>query len=143
MPARDVSAAAIIERLAEISPVAKHWDMQVLEAEQGMVHMAMTVRADMTNTQGNCHGGVIFSLADFCFGFAANSYNDRAVAASCDIKFLKPAAVGDRLFAKTAEIWKQGRSGLYDVTVTNQDGETIAVLRGHSRLVGGRHIEGR
>lgn len=143
MARHDVPAADIIERLAEVSPVAKHWGMQVLDAEQGLVQMAMTVRADMTNTQGNCHGGVIFSLADFCFGFAANSYNDRAVAASCDIKFLKPAAVGDRLVAKASEIWKQGRSGLYDVTITNQDGESIAVMRGHSRLVGGRHIEGR
>lgn len=143
MARRDVPAAAIVERLAEISPVARHWGMDVVEAEQGAVQMAMTVRADMTNTQGNCHGGVIFSLADFCFGFAANSYNDRAVAASCDIKFLKPAAVGDRLVAKASEIWKQGRSGLYDVTITNQDSETIAVMRGHSRLVGGRHIESR
>ena len=136
-------AAEIVEHLVEISPVAKHWGIELLSADHGVVHMAMTVRADMANTHGNCHGGVIFSLADFSFGFAANSHNDRAVAASCDIKFLKPAAIGDQLVAKASEIWKQGRSGLYDVTITNQDGESIAVMRGHARLVGGRHVEGR
>jgi acyl-CoA thioesterase len=115
--------------------------MEVLEAARGSVRMAMTVREDMSNTQGNCHGGVLFSLADLCFGYAANSYNDKAVAASCDIRFLKPAHVGDRVEAHSVEVWKEGRSGLYDVTLTNQNGDTVAVMRGHARLAGGQHIE--
>ena len=140
MPSDEASASEIVSHLIDISPVAKHWGMEVLDAGRGTVRMAMTVRSDMVNTHGKCHGGVLFSLADLCFGYAANSYNDRAVAAACDIRFLKPAAVGDRVVAHSAEVWKEGRSGLYDVTLSNQHGETIAVMRGHARLVGGRHL---
>lgn len=137
----ELPARRVVEHLIAISPVAEHWGIELVDAEPGAVSLAMTVRPDMANTHGVCHGGVLFSLADFCFGFAANSYNDRAMAASCDIRFLQSAEVGDRVTARAQEIWKRGRSGLYDVTIINQKGEMVAVMRGHSRLVGGLHVE--
>ena len=136
-----ISAARIVEHLFTVSPVARHWGFEVVEVALGQVTLAMTVREDMSNTHGVCHGGVIFTLADSCFGFAANSYNDKTIAASCEIKYLQPGEVGDRLTAVSHELWKRGRSGLYDVTITNQAGESIALMRGHARLVGGQHIE--
>ncbi len=130
----------VVEHLLDVSPVAHHWGIEILEAERGAVALRMDTRGDMSNTNGVCHGGVLFTLADFCFGYAAGSYNDRATAASCDIQFLKPAEVGDRLTARSTEIWRRGRSGFYDVTITNQDDEVIAIMRGHARLIGGYYI---
>ena len=70
----------------------------VLEAVgPGSARMAMTVRADMTNGHGMCHGGFIFTLADSTFAFACNSRNAKCVAAQCEISFLRPAQLGDRL----------------------------------------------
>ncbi|GAB4225205.1 MAG: hypothetical protein Kow0032_00480 [Methyloligellaceae bacterium] len=140
--AGQVPAAQVVERLMALSPVAQHWGMEVVDAARGSVTMAMRVRPDMANTHGACHGGVIFSLADLCFGFAANSYNERTAAAACEIKFLAPGKIGDRLTARSTELWRRGRSAYYDVRIENQDGELIALMRGQSRKIGGVHIEG-
>jgi acyl-CoA thioesterase len=136
-----VSPQRVVEHLLSVSPVAHHWGVEILEAERGAVSLGMDIRPDMSNTNDVCQGGVIFTLADFCFGYAASTYNDRATAAACDINFLKPGKVGDRLTARATEVWRRGRSGLYDVTVTNQDDDIIAVMRGHARLIGGVHVE--
>lgn len=150
MPSKDSCAAAassavppriVVEHLLSVSPVAHHWGVEILEAELGAVALGMEIRSDMSNTNGVCQGGVIFTLADFCFGYAASTYNDRCTAASCDINFLKSAEVGDQLTARATEVWRRGRSGYYDVTVTNQNDEIVAIMRGHARLIGGLHVE--
>ena len=93
----------------------------------------MTVRTDMANGHRTCHGGMIFTLADTIFAYACNSYNQVAVAVSCNITYLSPAHVGDRLRASAREVARQGRTGLYDVSVRNQADDVIAEFRGKSR----------
>ena len=135
------SPRSVVDHLMAISPVVQHWGIELVDAGQGTVRMEMDVRPDMGNTHGVCHGGVIFTLGDACFGFSANSYNDRTIAASCEIKFLAPGEVGDRLTAVSTEVWRKGRSGLYDVTITNRQGDKVAILRGHARMTGGKVID--
>jgi acyl-CoA thioesterase len=109
----------------------------VLEAVgPGTARMAMPVRDGMVNGHGMCHGGFIFTLADSAFAFACNSRNQKCVAAGGTINFLRPARLGDRLTATAEERHLAGRSGLYDIRVTNQAGEVIAELRGQSRAIG-------
>ena len=138
-------AQALAERVGENmmgkSPVLHHWGIELVSIEPGAATMRMAIRDDMANLHRQCHGGVLFTMADACFGFSSNSYNARGVAASCDIRFLMPAEIGDVITATTTEIWRRGRSGLYDVTLTNQDGDKVAVMRGHSRLTKGTHVE--
>lgn len=134
-------AARVGEKMMRTSPVLHHWGIALRDIAPGASTMVMTIRKDMSNLHGQCHGGVLFTMADGCFGFAANSYNFRTVAATCDIRYLQPAEVGDVITARSAEIWKRGRSALYDVTLTNQDGELIAIMRGHARTIKGVHIE--
>ncbi|MEC9368167.1 MAG: hotdog fold thioesterase [Pseudomonadota bacterium] len=141
MSKHDALAEKVVAHLYSVSPVLKHWGIEVAGAKRAAVTLTMTVRKDMSNTNGVCHGGVIFSLADACFGFSAGSYNDRGVGASCDIRFLKPAEIGDRLTATASEVWRKGRSGLYDVTIVNQGGDKVALMRGHARQIGGHYIE--
>jgi len=100
--------------------------------------VTMTVRADMTNGHRICHGGMIFTLADSAFAFACNSGGEPTVAASGSIDFLAAAYEGDELTACARERWRGGRSGIYEVTITNQAGATIALFRGRSHQVG-RH----
>ncbi len=99
----------------------------------------MTVQPHMVNGQGIAHGGFIFLLADSAFAFACNSHNERAVAAQCNISFIRPGKLGDLLIATAREISRTGRSGIYDVRVTVDD-TPIAELRGHSRTVGGAWV---
>jgi acyl-CoA thioesterase len=106
----------------------------------GQAVLSMTIREDMTNGHGICHGGFIFTLADSAFAFACNTYNQRVVAQMAQISFLAPAHKGDRLTATAREIWRQGRGGLYDIRVTTQTGAPVAEFRGQSRTVKGTHL---
>ena len=137
----DALAARVGENMIQKSPVLHHWGIELMKITAGAATMRMAIREDMSNLHGQCHGGVLFTMADACFGFAANSYNHRTVAATCDIRYLKPAEISDVITAHAVEVWKRGRGGLYDVTMTNQDDDKIAVMRGHARLTKGRHIE--
>ncbi|SFJ94408.1 acyl-CoA thioesterase [Mesorhizobium albiziae] len=107
----------------------------------GTASVSMTVEKHHTNGHDICHGGFIFTLADSAFAFACNSYNQIAVAQHNTISFIAPGALGDRLTADAREISRTGRSGLYDVRVTNQDGRLIAEFRGASRVIKGVHFE--
>lgn len=107
----------------------------------GTAVTSMTVEKHHTNGHDICHGGYIFTLADSAFAFACNSHNQIVVAQSNTITFVAPGMLGDRLTARCRELARFGRSGIYDVTVTNQDGRVIAEFRGNSRVIKGQHFE--
>ena len=142
------AAALTPQELAEASARAM-WNDDLASQRLGMTldHIApgratlsMTVTEAMANGHGHCHGGYIFTLADSTFAFACNSYNQRVVAQHCAITYLIPGRIGDRLTATARETARRGRSGLYDVRITNQDGAHLAEFRGHSRVVRGSHL---
>jgi acyl-CoA thioesterase len=107
----------------------------------GRAELTMPVRADMLNGHAICHGGFIFTLADSAFAFACNSYNLMTVASGCAIDFVAPAREGDVLTAKARERSISGRTGVYDIEVKNQRGETVALFRGKSYRIKGHVIE--
>jgi acyl-CoA thioesterase len=111
--------------------------MVVLSAEEGACCLEMAVREDMLNGYETCHGGILFALADSAFAFACNSRNQSTVAAGAQIDFLRPARIGDVLRATAVELSAGKRLGLYDVTVTNQKQQTVALFRGKSCRVDG------
>ena len=122
---------------------ASKWLGMALDAVgPGTATGSMTVEKHHTNGHDICHGGYIFTLADSAFAFACNSYNRLAVAQHNSITFIAPGKLGDRLTAVCREVARYGRSGIYDVKVSNQDGVLIAQFRGNSRTIEGRHFEG-
>ena len=106
----------------------------------GEATLTMTITDQMTNGHGMCHGGYIFTLADSAFAFACNTYNQRVVAQACAVTYLNPVELGARLTARAREISRRGRSGLYDVRVSDASGTVIAEFRGHSRVIKGTHL---
>ena len=115
-------------------------NMALDQIAPGHATLSMTVTQDMSNGHGNCHGGCIFTLADSAFAFACNSYNQLTVAQHCSVSYLVPVRIGDRLTAAAAEVSRSGRSGIYDIRITNQDGAHVAEFRGHARTVKGTHL---
>ena len=111
--------------------------MTLLACEPGRAVMRMPVQALHLNGHQICHGGFIFTLADSTFAFACNSYNKNAVAAGCSIEFLKPGRLGDVLTCEGVEQTLSGRHGIYDMRVTNQHGEVVAMFRGKSAVIAG------
>ena len=135
----------VATRCAEImwpdDHAARGLGMKIVAVGPGTATLTMTVRQDMVNSHGTCHGGFIFAVADSTFAYACNSFNHRAVAAGVDINFLAPAHLGDLLTARGQVRHQGGRSGLYDIEVTNQDGKLVAVFRGRAARIKGHFLE--
>jgi acyl-CoA thioesterase len=132
----DDLARACADAMWKEDDASKGLGMEIVEIRPGEAILAMTVKPHMVNGQRTAHGGFIFLLADSAFAFACNSHNERAVAAQCNISFVRPGKLGDRLVATAREISRSGRSGIYDVRVAVDD-VVIAEFRGHSRAIGG------
>jgi len=121
----------------ERDPASQALGMTLDEIRPGYARMSMPVRADMLNGHRTCHGGYIFMLADSAFAFACNSHNFNTVGAGCAIDYLAPAREGDLLTAEAVELALLGRTGVYDVAVTDREGRKIALFRGKSHRVSG------
>jgi acyl-CoA thioesterase len=133
----DDLARACAEAMWKEDDASKGLGMEIVEVKPGQATLAMTIKPDMVNGQRIAHGGFIFTLADSAFAFACNTHNERAVAVQGNISFIRPGKLGDRLVATAREISRSGRSGIYDVRVTTDEGTVIAEFRGHSRVIGG------
>lgn len=140
---RDVQADP--QALAELAgktmydrdPASQALGMVLAEIRPGYARMTMPVRRDMLNGHQTCHGGYIFMLADSAFAFACNSHNQNTVGAGCTIDYIAPGREGDLLSAEAVEQALTGKTGVYDIKVSNQDGRLIALFRGKSHRVGG------
>jgi acyl-CoA thioesterase len=124
--ARDCASQALGMRITAVSP--------------GGARVVMRVRPDMVNGHGVCHGGIVFALGDSAFAFACNSYNESTVAAAVTIDYLLPARDGDELTAEASELWRTRRNGLYEIVISNQRGERVALLRGRSYRIDGQVV---
>ena len=136
------------QRLAELAgktmferdPASQALGMTLDAIRPGYARMRMPVREDMLNGHGTCHGGYIFMLADSAFAFACNSHNFNTVGAGCTIDYLAPGRAGDVLVAEAVEQALTGKTGVYDVVVTDQDGRKVALFRGKSHRVVGHVV---
>lgn len=121
--------------------VARWMGMTLIEIDEGFAKVTLTVQQQHVNGHNICHGGITFTLADTAFAYACNSRNQSTVAMHNVITFLKPGSMGDTLVAEAREVNLDGRNGIYDVTVTKQDGTIIAQFRGISRAIRGSLFE--
>jgi len=136
------------QRLAELAgktmyqrdPASQALGMALDAIRPGYARMSMRVREDMLNGHGTCHGGYIFMLADSAFACACNSHNFNTVGAGCTIDYLAPGRAGDVLVAEAVEQALAGKTGVYDVVVTDQDGRKVALFRGKSHRVAGHVV---
>ena len=114
--------------------------IEVIEITEGYSKIKMTVRKEMMNGLGIVHGGIAFSLADSAFAFACNNRNVLSVALDTSINFLKPVHVGDILVAEAKELHNGKSTGLYQVSISNQQQHLVALFKGtcfrtHRKLI--------
>lgn len=136
----EVTPAEIAQRSAQAmwagDRASKALGMELGKVGPGTAMLRMPVREDMVNGHNIGHGGLTFALADSAFAFACNSYNRSTVAAAAEIRFRAPTRSGDLLVATAVERSRDGRDGVYDVTVTVGD-RTVATFVGRSREIDG------
>ena len=124
MFARDRAAQSLAMRITHIAP--------------GEATIEMAVRDDMLNGFDICHGGFITTLGDTAFAYACNSYNEMTVASGLSVDFVAPGRPRDVLVAEAKELSQAGRTGVYDVTIRNRQGQLIALFRGKSYSMKGK-----
>lgn len=90
----------------------------------------MTVREEMVNGFGVCHGGIAFSLADSALAFASNTHGRVTVSIENTITYPKVIAIGDTLTATAKEESSTSRLGFYKVTVRRSDDTIVALFKG-------------
>ncbi|MCP4077899.1 MAG: hydroxyphenylacetyl-CoA thioesterase PaaI [Gammaproteobacteria bacterium] len=133
-------AEACTEAMRINDDASKLLGITITETRPHFAIAQMTVIKEMTNGHDICHGGVIFTLADSAFAYASNSTNHTTVASGCSIEFLAPAKIGDTLTSVATKRARSQRTGVYDIDVTNQRNELIAVFRGKSYQIRGQVI---
>ena len=133
-------AEAVRDRMFSEDAASRSLGMRVEAVGPGFSKLSMAIRADMLNGHMTCHGGLITTLADSAFAFACNSHNEVTVASGIVVDFLAPAYEGDVLRAECHEVALTGRTGVYDVRVTNQHGKTVVVMRGRSHTIKGKAV---
>jgi acyl-CoA thioesterase len=128
-------AQSAVQSLYRTDRASQSLGIEIIEVAPGRVHCVMTVRPDMLNGHGICHGGILFAFADSAFAFACNSHGEPMVAAGAQIEFLAPTPAGERVMAIATEVTRTARHGIYDVCISKSSGETVAQFRGRcSRL---------
>ena len=127
-----LTAEKIGELITNDDKGARHMGIILLEISPGVAIVRLRLEEHHMNHHNTCHGGVTFMLADTAFAYACNSHDQKTVGLSCSINYMKPAFLGDILIAEAREESKTGRTGVYNVTVTNQDKELISVFRGQA-----------
>jgi acyl-CoA thioesterase len=115
--------------------------IEIVQMKPGYAKLTMKVRRDMLNGHQTCHGGFIFALADTAFAYSCNSHNRNTVASGCVIDYLAPGFADDVLTAEAQEMSRSGRTGVYDILVTNQEGKRISLFRGRSYEIKGEVIQ--
>ena len=138
--AEQALANAVAEAMYARDPALRAFGIRIERVAPGQALLSMTVRDGMLNGHGTCHGGLIFTLADSAFAYACNSRNQSTVASGCTIDYLAPAHAGDVLSAEATEQSLAGRTGIYDIIVSNQQGRRLALFRGRSHSIKGEVI---
>lgn len=133
-------AVKVAEHMNRLDYAANSLGIKIIDVDREYAKLQLRVQKDMLNGLGICHGGTTFSLADTAFAYACNSENHKTVALTCQINFLSPAYENDLLTA-IATVQKAGRTGVYDVTVTNQNDAIIALFRGTSHRTKDKVVE--
>ena len=126
----DKLATQVVTHMMENDLFSQWLGIEVLDIKEGYSKIKMTVRNEMINGFGIVHGGIAFSLADSAFAFACNNRNVLSVALDTSINFIKPVQVGDVLTAEAKELHNGKSTGLYHITISNQNNHVVALFKG-------------
>ena len=117
-------------KMLSLDPFSQWLGIEILECEIGNCKVGMTIRKEMLNGFQTCHGGVTFSIADSALAFESNSHGIQAVSIETSISHFKPVSLGDIITAVAIEKNLSNRLGNYEVSLTNQHGELVALFKG-------------
>jgi len=123
-------ASSVVDSMYNNDPFSQWLGIERVEEGPGLSVLRMSVRPEMSNGLGITHGGITYSLADSALAFASNSHGRKAVSIETSISHIAPVHPGDVLTAVAEEEHLSNKTGIYKVTVNNQDGKVVALFKG-------------
>lgn len=108
-------------------PYAQYLGMKLIELGAGTAAAELEVKDHMLNSHGTVHGAIIFSLADYVFAAACNSYGKTSVGLSTTVNFMAPGFNGSTIRATAVEEKRNNRTSWYNIRVES-DGELLASM---------------
>ena len=118
------------EMMYDNDPFSQWLGIEIIEIGPGNCKLSMTVRKEMCNGFNMAHGGISYSLADSALAFASNSYGPKAVSIETSVSHVTPVYTGDILTAETQELSQRKKISIFQIAVTNQNNETVALFKG-------------
>lgn len=125
-----MEAKAIVDKMYNGDAFSQWLGIERLEEKAGYCKLRMTVREEMTNGFKIAHGGITYSLADSALAFASNGYGRQAVSIETSISHTKPVFIDDVITAEAVELNLTNATAIYDIKITNQKGEVVALFKG-------------
>jgi acyl-CoA thioesterase len=123
-------ASLIVDKMFNNDPMSQWLGITRVQDGPGISVLRMKVRQEMLNGFTIAHGGITYSLADSALAFASNSHGIQSVSVETSISHVAPVKEGDVLETEVSEVNLTRSTGLYYVTVKNQDGKAVAHFRG-------------
>ena len=123
-------SSQIIDQMFNNDPFSKWLGIERMEESPGYCVLQMTVRQEMLNGFSVAHGGITYSLADSALAFATNAHGIQSMSIETSISHTKQVLEADILTAKTKEISLTKRVGIYQIDITNQNNEIVALFKG-------------
>ena len=117
------------EQMLEQDAFSQWLGVNILDYRQGYCKVGMTIREEMLNGMGKAHGGIAFSFADSCFGFATNSHGRKAVSIEASINHIKALDAGDYITAETLVDHPTNKLGFHIIEIKRDD-ELVALFKG-------------
>ncbi len=137
----DKLAARCAEAMYQRDEASRALGIKLVSVKAGYAELNMPVADWMLNGAKVCHGGLIFTLADTAMAFASNSRNDNMLAINATIEFVAAGRAGDTLTAISREVHRAGRTGTFEVSVTDPKNQLIAQFLGRTYRVKGQQLE--
>jgi acyl-CoA thioesterase len=111
-------------------PFAQALKMELVALEQGYSAVEMDYDpAAMDNIYGRAHGGAIFALIDEAFETASQTHGTIAVALNVNVTYVTSPKAGAHLRAEAHEVSRTQKTAVYDIKITDQDGQIIATCQ--------------
>ena len=127
---KDLLAKKVVDKMMADDLFSQWLGIEIVQIKEGYSKLRMRIRKEMVNGFGIIHGGIPFSLADSAFAFACNNRNILSVALDTSINFIKPVQVDDVLVAEAKEMHNGKNTGLYHISITNQNNHLVAHFKG-------------
>lgn len=124
------SPREIVDLMMYNDAFSKWMEIEVITVSEGACQLRMQVQQDMLNGFFITHGGISYSFSDSALAFASNSRGYKCVSIETSISHIRPTKEGDILTATAIEKHRGKTTGIYEVTVTNQEQKTIALFKG-------------